>query len=238
MKHIIKWSSIALALVGIIIGATVLYGNLSDKYRGQELMKPPELKNGGDDNNDQNEVGSEELEQKASKEENSEGGMTETTDNAHQPNVEEPTAPSVETKPKVQMSAPDFTVIDRQGNEVKLSDYVGKPIVLNFWATWCYYCKQEMPDFNKAYKDYPDVNFVMVNVTDGVYETVDTAKTYVDKNGFEFDILFDTEGNAVDAYEVTGYPTTYFIDASGNPVAYASGMIDYNTLVSGIDMIR
>ena len=46
------------------------------------------------------------------------------------------------------------------------------------------------------------------------------------------------EGNAVDAYEVTGYPTTYFIDASGNPVAYASGMIDYNTLVSGIDMIR
>ena len=65
-------------------------------------------------------------------------------------------------------TAPDFTVTDENGKEVKLSDFKGKPAVLNFWATWCYYCKEEMPDFNTAYKKYPEVQFLMVNATDGV----------------------------------------------------------------------
>ena len=57
-------------------------------------------------------------------------------------------------------AAPDFTVLDYEGNAVKLSDYKGKPVVLNFWATWCYYCKQEMPDFDKAAEKYSDVQLL------------------------------------------------------------------------------
>ncbi len=135
------------------------------------------------------------------------------------------------------MNAPDFTVLDSEGNKVALSDYLGKPIVVNFWATWCHYCKEEMPDFNKAYKEYPDVQFVMVNATDGVGETIEKAKQYVEQNGYEFDIFFDTEYEAMMMYVVTGLPATFFIDKEGNIVTKANGMIDYETLQSGIKLI-
>lgn len=133
--------------------------------------------------------------------------------------------------------APDFTVTDGNGNEVKLSDFEGKPVVLNFWATWCYYCKQEMPDFDTAAKNHPEVQFLMINATDGVEETVDKAKGYIEDEGFEFPVFFDTEMEAVHTYNVTGFPSTYLIDKNGNLVAYRSGMMDLETLEKGIEMI-
>jgi len=135
-------------------------------------------------------------------------------------------------------TAPDFTVLDNDGNEVRLSDYYGKPVVLNFWATWCYYCKVEMPDFNRAYAEYPDVQFLMVNATDGVNETVESAKAYVSEEGYDFEIFFDTDYDAINSYGVTGFPTTFFIDEKGDLVTYSRGMIDYETLISGIEMIK
>lgn len=135
-------------------------------------------------------------------------------------------------------AAPDFTVLDFEGNEVKLSDYKGRPVVLNFWATWCYYCKLEMPDFNEAYKKYPDVQFLMVNATDGVQETMSSAKEYINKENYQFDIFFDTTLEAVNAYYVTGFPSTFFIDKDGNLVTRGSGMLDMETLEKGIKMIN
>ena len=88
------------------------------------------------------------------------------------------------------ITAPDFTVLDYNGNEVKLSDFKGKPVVLNFWATWCFYCKEEMPDFNTAYEKYPDVEFLMLNATDGYQETIESAKEYYEAEGFNFNIYF------------------------------------------------
>lgn len=133
--------------------------------------------------------------------------------------------------------APDFTVLDNDGNEVKLSDFRGKPVVINFWATWCYYCRQEMPDFDKAREQYPDVQFLMINATDGVQETMENAKAYIEKEQYGFDVFFDTSLEAVNAYYVTGFPCTYFIDKDGNLVTRASGMLDYGTLEKGIAMI-
>ena len=132
----------------------------------------------------------------------------------------------------------DFTVLDEKGNEVKLSDFAGKPIVVNFWATWCTYCVREMPDFQTAYEKYPDVQFVMVNVTDGYYETIDSAKQFVEEQGFTFPVFFDTESSAVIAYGITAYPHSLFIDANGNLVAQARGMIDLEILEEGISMIK
>lgn len=136
-----------------------------------------------------------------------------------------------------EFAAPDFEVLDKNGKSVKLSDFKGKPVVLNFWATWCYYCKVEMPDFDKAYENYPDVQFMMINATDGVQETMDTAKAYIEKEGFVFDVFYDTKLDAVNAYYVTGFPSTFFIDKDGNLVARGSGALDYESLVSGIEMI-
>ena len=142
-----------------------------------------------------------------------------------------------DTSENQKYAAPDFTVFDKDGNPVRLSDYKGKPVVLNFWATWCYYCKEEMPDFNEAYKLYPDVQFLMVNATDGVQETMETAKKYIEKENFDFDVFYDTELQALNAYSVNSFPQTFFIDAKGNLIAQGSGMLDMDSLKRGIAMI-
>ena len=135
--------------------------------------------------------------------------------------------------------APDFTVYDENGGEVKLSDYFGKPIVLNFWASWCGPCVSEMPEFNKKHLEFEDeVVFLMVNNTDGQRETVDSARDYVLGEGFSFKVLYDTDSDASDTYGVYALPTTYFIDENGVITASAKGALDSETLQRGIDLIK
>lgn len=136
------------------------------------------------------------------------------------------------------MEAMDFTVYDIEGNPFLLSDFKGKPIVLNFWASWCYPCRSEMPGFNEAYLEYQDeVCFMMVNTTDGSRETIETASSFVQESGFAFPVYYDTEIDAVTTYGAYSLPTTYFIDAQGYLVAYGKGAMDRETLQVGIDMI-
>lgn len=134
--------------------------------------------------------------------------------------------------------APDFTVYDKEGNEVHLSDFVGKPIVLNFWASWCSPCKSEMPDFNQAYLDYgEEVQFLMVNMTDGSRETVESASAFIEEQGYEFPVFYDTDYDAALTYGAYALPTTYFIDAEGYGVAWAQSALSAENLQKGLDMI-
>ena len=133
---------------------------------------------------------------------------------------------------------PDFTVMDASGKEVKLSDFRGKPTVVNFWASWCGPCKSEMPDFDAVYQEMGDeIHFLMVNMTDGGQETLTSAQKFIADSGYTFPVYYDTLYSAAMAYGVTSLPTTYFFDAEGYGVAYAIGAIGKEDLLRGIGMI-
>lgn len=147
---------------------------------------------------------------------------------------------SSEAEKPTRTPAPNFTMTDLEGNMVELDSLKGKPMVLNFWASWCGYCVEEMPDFDTVYKELGDeVTFVMLNVTDGVRETREKGEKHYAEKGYSFPVYFDDQGTqGTNAYGVSGFPTTYFIDRNGNLAAYAGGMIDEEALRRGIQLAQ
>ena len=136
-------------------------------------------------------------------------------------------------------SAPDFTVQDAGGNHVSLSDFKGKPVVLNFWASWCPPCKAEMPDYEKMFRQYSrqGVVFMMVNMTDGSRETTATAKQFLKENNYTFTAYFDVDSSAANAYGISSIPDSLFIDKAGNIVNAYEGMIDAAAMKKNIEAI-
>lgn len=129
---------------------------------------------------------------------------------------------------------PDFTVLDWDGNEVKLSDYFGKPIVLNFWAHWCGPCQREMPEFNTVYEELGgEVTFLMVHVG----AAIDDGKEKVTEGGYTFPVVFDDSSMAAAIYGVNVFPTSFFINADGTLGGYYMGVMNRELLQQGIDLI-
>lgn len=137
------------------------------------------------------------------------------------------------------VQAPDFTVLDSDGNEVRLSDFAGTPIVLNFWATWSSPCQREMPDFDAAWAEYgDDVVFMMVNMTDGSRDTVEGVKAFLSEKGYQFPVYYDTTYAAAYAYGASSLPTTIFIDAQGYILGGQVGRIsNAANLIAGIEAL-
>lgn len=214
-----KWTILALLLAFVVLlgGASVLYNKLSDTVERNMLAS--------------NVTTTEKTTQSTSVKETVGGQETVTID--RQTTAEE------ETTEAEKVPAPDFTVIDAEGNEVKLSDMVGKPVVVNFWASWCGPCKMEMPEFEEIYKELGDeVHFMMVNLTDGWQETQEKAENFIEEQGYTFPVYYDTMSEGAMNYGVSSIPATYFIDAEGNAIAQARGAIDGETLKIGIDMAK
>lgn len=135
-------------------------------------------------------------------------------------------------------AAMDFTVQDANGNAVSLSDLFGKPIVLNFWNSNCPPCRQEMPDFEEVSKSNPDIRFVMVDTVGMNGETLESGTSYISENGFTFPVYYDINQEAITAYGIRAFPTTFLINSQGKIVTYGEGMIDKNTLVRALEQIK
>ena len=133
---------------------------------------------------------------------------------------------------------PNFTMYDLNGNEVSLYDYLGKPVVLNFWATWCGPCQSEMPAFDQMYQKYNNqVTFLMVNVTDGSRDTVESVTAFYKDSGYTFPIYFDTTLEASMTYGAYSIPLTFFIDAEGNLLYNQMGAISEDTLAQCMELL-
>lgn len=146
---------------------------------------------------------------------------------------------SDESEQSQSLPAPDFTVYDMEGNAKKLSELRGKPVVLNFWASSCHYCKKGMPAFAEAHAQLGDeVHFMMVNVTDGFWDTADTATAYISDAGHDLPYYLDTDLSASITYGARSLPVTYFLNADGALVANRSGMMSLDILLGGIDLIN
>ncbi len=130
--------------------------------------------------------------------------------------------------------APDFTLADLTGEQVSLSDFSGKHVFLNFWATWCKFCDQEMPDLQKLYIENDDMAVLAVNIMEKNGEVSD----YVTNNGLEFPVVLDENGSIGTKFMVSGMPTTYFIDKEGMILGYYPGMMTYEQMDDVLRQMR
>lgn len=131
--------------------------------------------------------------------------------------------------------APDFELQTLDGETVKLSDYRGEPVMLNFWATWCPPCRAEMPDMQRFYQD-TGMNILAINLTK-TETNLEDINQYVEEYGLSFTIPLDQENLVGDRYQIRPIPTTYMIDSAGiiqfyvfGPLNYEQMMLEYNKI--------
>lgn len=123
-----------------------------------------------------------------------------------------------------EIKAPDFKLESLSGEEISLSDLKGKPVFINFWATWCKYCKQEMPDLQKFKSEYgEDITVITINVN----ESKEEVENYINENEFDFEVLLDKDGSVFASYMGRGLPASHFVDSNGIYLGSWPGLMEY-----------
>ena len=151
---------------------------------------------------------------------------------------------SVEEETNETMAAPGFSLIDQYGETHTLSDYKGKIVFLNFWATWCPPCKAELPYIQELYEEYqamedPDVVFLGVTFPSyGNEQDVAGITAFLEENGYTFPVLMDTEASLLQPYYISAFPTTFIIDTDGNVLGYVPGGMTKDIMESVIAQAR
>ena len=117
--------------------------------------------------------------------------------------------------PQAGFLAPDFTLETLDGESVTLSDYRGKVVLVNFWATWCPPCKAEMPAFEETYNDYANKDFVILAVNATQQDNLASITSFQAEYGLSFPIALDNDNTVYRAYQVRSLPTSFFVDKEG-----------------------
>ena len=244
----LKMTLPALILIAVLVIALVIYPDMAKSYQEREsaAAQQSEAKSTETEAQSNTEVSaaaesqsevsteaeSQPVEEAGAADEQSEAGSQ---DSAAAGGSEEASAAAESV---LTNTAPDFEIKDAYGMNGKLSNHFGKPIVVNFWATWCPFCVQELPLFDKYAREYSgDIDFMIVDLADGYRETIEMAKKYVADYGYSFPVYFDTTGGSMYAYGITGIPVTLFIDSDGNLMTQHVGAIDEDTLLRNIQAL-
>jgi cytochrome c biogenesis protein CcmG, thiol:disulfide interchange protein DsbE len=117
--------------------------------------------------------------------------------------------------PQKGFSAPDFQLQTVSGSKVALTDYRGKPVLINIWATWCPPCRAEMPTIQKLYSEYQPEGLVVLGVDSTIQDTSSAVPPFAAQYGLTFPILLDVEGQVTYLYELRSLPTSFFVDPAG-----------------------
>lgn len=141
------------------------------------------------------------------------------------------TEPNTKVGIKKGDTAPDFTLKLSDGKTVKLSDYRGKKVLLNFWATWCPPCREEIPDMVKFYEDHKDQGIVIlgVNLINSEQSSGGVLQFLKDYN-ISYPVLMDEKGEVGDRYRVSAIPTTYILDSNGTITEVITGPMTYKAM--------
>lgn len=128
--------------------------------------------------------------------------------------------------------AQDFVLTDQYGNEHSLADYKGKTVFLNFWATWCGPCRNEMPEIQKIYEETQqeeDSDLVVLGIAApgfGQEKSQEEVEAFLEKDGYTYPVLMDTTGEVFMEYGISAYPTTFMVDRDGNLFGYIQGQLN------------
>jgi peroxiredoxin len=132
-------------------------------------------------------------------------------------------------------AAPDFTLPTADGQQVSLQQYRGKIVFLNFWATWCIPCREEMPGLERLHQTYQAQDLAIISID--LKESADQVKAFFDKHSLSFPALLDQNGSVFRDYLVAGMPTTYLIGRDGTMLARGIGGRDW-TRAEALQLIR
>lgn len=135
-------------------------------------------------------------------------------------------------------AAPDFTLTDQNGDTVQLSDYRGKKVILNFWATWCPPCRAEMPHMQEFHENNADGDVVILAVNLTAQDNGEEAiRSFIDEFGLTFSIPMDETGSTAQTYQIRTVPTTYILDTKGEIAQKIVGPMDEQIMKDQTDSI-
>ncbi|GKU27585.1 thiol:disulfide interchange protein tlpA [Clostridium folliculivorans] len=130
----------------------------------------------------------------------------------------------------------DFKLKTLDGKEVSLSELKGKNVFINFWATWCPYCVQEMPEIEKLYQETKNSDLIILGIDIG--EDNDTVRDFLNKNKLNFNILFDYDESVATNYNITALPTSLFIDKNGTIIKKKIGPMTLEEMKSYVNLLK